>query len=398
MATKITTKHIESYLKGLGKKDSKGKVLFNRILFDIKTSKTGVEIILDSPDTGVLLKNFKHEMIKKLMGKFKGSIEKEDKLVPRVGKVLRLMYDDNNKGTKYIEFDVREYPQHEKDNAGGVLKAQVSEPATRLILNAALESKGKIFKTQEDIFVHDVYKDLEKFFGKQWGHKLDGWIYTFLMQNKIFFQKYGRTTWAKFKHKDYKNEKDMQVFFNNHLETLEQAPGVQNTRNYEQWNPADIWAVKRSEQGTLEKEITEVNKNPNANNLMKLNSHLIKLLEDKELVGISLKKIESGGTFKIYNVDDSKLLTALDSFSELEMFDMKDIHFELRNLFGNFRGNDGVAATTYILFGNKIASSAKFKISVTRSTNAISWNTSIPSAKGAQGGHPDCGEHVPHWF
>ena len=98
MATKITTKHIESYLKGLGKKDSKGRVLFNRILFDIKTSKTGVEIILDSPDTGVLLKNFKHEMIKKLTGKFKGSIEKEDKLVPRVGKVLRLMYDDNNKG------------------------------------------------------------------------------------------------------------------------------------------------------------------------------------------------------------------------------------------------------------------------------------------------------------
>tara|TARA_E500000331_G_C17223346_1_gene699188 strand:- start:143 stop:1705 length:1563 start_codon:yes stop_codon:yes gene_type:complete len=386
MATKITTKHIESYLKGLGKKDSKGKVLFNRILFDIKTSKTGVEIILDSPDTGVLLKNFKHEMIKKLMGKFKGSIEKEDKLVPRVGKVLRLMYDDNNKGTKYIEFDVREYPQHEKDNAGGVLKAQVSEPATRLILNAALESKGKIFKTQEDIFVHDVYKDLEKFFGKQWGHKLDGWIYTFLMQNKIFFQKYGRTTWAKFKHKDYKNEKDMQVFFNNHLETLEQAPGVQNTRNYEQWNPADIWAVKRSEQGTLEKEITEVNKNPNANNLMKLNSHLIKLLEDKELVGISLKKIDpGGGSFKIFNVDSSKALTNLKAWKPLTTFKMNDIRLELRNVFENNPGNKGrgKAATNYIYYGGK-----QFKISVSRNSyGALIFKTQIPSEPGAQGGN-----------
>ena len=59
MAIKITTNSIENYLDGLGKKDSKGKVLFKRILFDIKKSKTGVEIILDSPDTETLLKTFK---------------------------------------------------------------------------------------------------------------------------------------------------------------------------------------------------------------------------------------------------------------------------------------------------------------------------------------------------
>ena len=38
MATKITTDDIETYLEGLGKKDSKGKVYFERILFNIKTS------------------------------------------------------------------------------------------------------------------------------------------------------------------------------------------------------------------------------------------------------------------------------------------------------------------------------------------------------------------------
>ena len=37
MATKITTADIETYLEGLGKKDSKGKVYFERILFNIKT-------------------------------------------------------------------------------------------------------------------------------------------------------------------------------------------------------------------------------------------------------------------------------------------------------------------------------------------------------------------------
>jgi len=383
MAT-ITTDDIETYLEGLGKKDSKKRVHFQRILFDIKTSKSGVEIVLDSPDTEVLLKNFKSQMIKTLMDKFKGSIQKEDKLVPRIGKVLRLKYVD--KGTKYIDFDVKEYPRYEKDSGGGTLNAKISEPATRLILNAALESKGKIFKTQEDIFVHDVYKDLENFFGKQWGHKLDGWIYTFLMQNKIFFRQYGRTTWAKFKHKDYKSEKDMQVFFDKHLETLEQAPGIQNTRNYEQWNPADIWAVKRTEQSSLEKEIEAANKNPNANNLMKLNSHLIKLMEKKELVGISLKKIDpGGGSFKIFNVDSSKALTNLKAWKALETFEMNDIRLELRNVFANFPGNQGrgKAATTYIYYGDK-----KFKISVSRNSyGALIFKTQIPSEPGAQGGN-----------
>jgi len=387
MATKITTNDIEKHLDGLGKKDSKGKVLFKRILFDINKSKKGIEIILDSPDTEALLKNFKSEMIKTLMGTFKGSIEKEEKLVPRIGKVLRLRYID--KGTKYIDFEVKEYPKHKDSKGGGIVKPAISEPATRFILNAALDSKGKIFKKQEDIFVHDVYKDLEELFGKSMGHKLDSWIYTFLKQNELFFKNYGRVTWAKFKHKDYKGERDMQVFFEEHLKTLTSAPGVKVGRNYTQWNPADIWAVKRTEQSTLEQEITEASKNPSADNLMKLNLHLVKLMEKKELVGISLKKIEpkgdppTGGTFKIFNVDSSKALTNLKAFKPLVEFKMDDIKFELRNVFGNFPGKGGgVAATTYIYYGDK-----KFKVNVTRTTTgSLIFNTEIPSDKGAQGG------------
>ena len=37
-------------------------------------------------------------------------------------------------------------------------------------------------------------------------------------------------------------------------------------------------------------------------------------MEKKELVGISLKKIESGGSYKIYNVDSSKLLSVMGDF------------------------------------------------------------------------------------
>ena len=400
MAAKIDTEIIENYLSNLGKQDSKGKVYFERILFNIKTLKSGVKIVLDSPDTEPVLKNFKSKMIKTLMEKFKGgALTKVEEKVKGINKnietpVIRLRYSD--KGQKHIDFDVREYP---KPGKKGSLKPAISEPATMLILNAALDSKGKEFKSEQDIFVHDVYKDLEKLFGKEWGHKLDEWIYTFLHQNILFFKNYSRSTWATFKHKDYKGQRDMQVFFAEHLKTLQGDPGIEDkARNYTQWNPADIWAVKRSEQGTLEQEIEKASKSPSANTLMKLNIHIVKLMEKKELVGISLKKIESGDMpkFKIYNVDSSRLLTNLKAFSKLEEFGMGDIYFELRNVFANFPGNESAssssslkkvpAATTYILFGNKVPSSAKFQVAVTRSGVNIVFNTSIPSARGAQGG------------
>ena len=390
---KIDTGIIEKYLSELGRKDSKGKILFQRVLFDVKTSKEGVEIVLDSPDTEAILKNFKSQMIKTLTTDFSGLLQRDEKLKPRIGKVVRLKYTD--KVAKFIDFDVKEYPKPGKTST---LNAKISEPATMLVLNAALESKGKIFKTEEDIFVHDVYKDLEKLFGKDWGHKLDEWIYTFLHQNILFFKNYSRATWSPFKHKA-SGDNDMQVFFSKHLKKLQGDPGIEDkARNYEQWNPADLWAVKTTEQRALEVEIEEASKTPNANTLMKLNTHIVKLMEKKELVGISLKKINSGDEphFKIYNVDSSKLLTNLKAFSKLEEFDMKDIHFELRNVFGNFPGNESAdsssplkkvpAATNYITYGSKDEKSAKFKIAVTRSGVAIVFNTSIPSAKGAQAG------------
>ena len=390
MATKITTADIESYLGRLGKKDSKGKVYFERILFDIKSSKSGVKIVLDSPDHETVLKNFKSKMIQTLMKKYKnGTLTKVEERVTGINKglktpVIRLKYTDNGKGIRYIDFDVKEYPTQRNETGGGTMPESISEPATRFILNAALESKGKIFKSQEDIFVHDVYKDLEKLYGKKWGHKLDSWIYTFFKQNQIFFQKYGSVKWAKFKHKDYKSEKDMQVFFVKHLKTLTTAPGVKVGRNYEQWNPADIWAVKRTDQKTLEDEITTATKNPSADNLMKLNTHIIRLMENKELIGISLKKIDPpGGSYKIYNVDSSRLLTNLKSWKALDAFEMNDIKLELRNVFGNFPGRKkgSIAATNYINFG------AKYKVTVTRTSDGnLVFNTNIAGETAAQGG------------
>ena len=70
MATKVDTELIENYLSKIGKKDSKGMIYFSRVLFDLKKTKTGIDIILDSPDTDQIVRNFKGEMIKSLKGEF----------------------------------------------------------------------------------------------------------------------------------------------------------------------------------------------------------------------------------------------------------------------------------------------------------------------------------------
>ena len=103
MAT-ITTDEIETYLEGLGKQNTKGKVYFERVLFGIKTTKTGgVKIVLDSPDHEAVLKNFKSKMIKTLMGEFKGGVlTKVTEPVKGINKgiktpVIRLRYYDKGK-------------------------------------------------------------------------------------------------------------------------------------------------------------------------------------------------------------------------------------------------------------------------------------------------------------
>ena len=66
---------------------------------------------------------------------------------------------------------------------------------------------------------------------------------------------------------------------------------------------------------------------------------------------------------------------------------MKHINFGLRNVFGIFPGKGGApAGTTYIWFGGTNDASSEFKIAITRSGDALVFNTYIPSAKGAQGG------------
>ena len=66
---------------------------------------------------------------------------------------------------------------------------------------------------------------------------------------------------------------------------------------------------------------------------------------------------------------------------------MKKINFAIRNIFATFPGKGGApAATTYIFYGGTKTSDSKFVINITRSGDALVWNTAIPASRGAQGG------------
>ena len=80
---------------------------------------------------------------------------------------------------------------------------------------------------------------------------------------------------------------------------------------------SDIWAVRgmNSVKERIIKSIT-----PKHQHLIELNNILIELMENEELVGISLKKVNFGDNAEIhlYNVDLSDKLKSLASYSKIE--------------------------------------------------------------------------------
>ena len=102
-------------------------------------------------------------------------------------------------------------------------------------------------------------------------------------------------------------------------------------------------------------------------------------MENNELVGISLKKVNAPREAEIHlhNVEGSKKLKKIVGvFSKLELYDMSDIKFEPDNILKLS------SVTTYIRLGPN----SKFTISITRSGNNTSFTAQIKRTPDAQGG------------
>ena len=267
-----------------------------------------------------------------------------------------------------LYFDV----EQDEDGGSGTVPANIHESGTAAVFSRALSSK-KPFKTEDDLQKdEDLNKELKIIFGKKWEHRIGDWIHSYYEQQQAALQEYSKPSWEEFKHGDG----SFTEFFRDHMDKLHRDLNpVIKVGIYERWNPSDLWAVKRNKMDKIKKEL-EKQISPQTV-LAELNSILIGLMENNDLVGISLKKIEKkqSGHIRLYNVDTSAALKALNSYANLETFTMNDISFEPDNIL--LAKN----VTTYVRIGAR----GKYAVSITRSGNNISFTSQIKGTA-AQGG------------
>ena len=198
--------------------------------------------------------------------------------------------------------------------------------------------------------------------------KIDDWMNTFFSQQDLFLVgKYAPSEWSKF---EYHNE-DWVTFWSKFIKKVKTNDGSP-VGDYTTWNPSDIWAVKNKRQcnEAIDAAFKADKGDPR---LSKLNNLLIKMMKDKQLVGISLKKIDgSGAHLEEKNLDPKSM-----KLSEVVELKSKDILLQLDNIVKQEK------VTTYI----KYAATHTMNINLgdKKKFGNLSFNTQIKGTA-AQGG------------
>tara|TARA_B100000902_G_scaffold392209_1_gene444252 strand:+ start:56 stop:1543 length:1488 start_codon:yes stop_codon:yes gene_type:complete len=198
--------------------------------------------------------------------------------------------------------------------------------------------------------------------------KIDDWMNTFFSQQDLFLiGKYAPSEWSKFEY----HKKDWVTFWSDFIKKVKTHDGSK-VGDYTTWNPSDIWAVKNKKtvNDAIDKAFKVDKKDPK---LSTLNNLLIRLMVDKELVGISLKKIEgTGAKMKEMNLDPETM-----KLSEVMELKMSDIELQLDNIVQQEK------VTTYIKFAK--THTMNINLNDKKKFGNLSFNTQIKGTA-AQGG------------
>ncbi len=356
-----TIEDVEDFLYEFAKVDKDDVITFRNIDFEVSKQTRSrppvLELMFTHPGSKVAFNSFKAGIWKEIRGTFQGTTPTKHK------KFEALKLKD---GILFLN------PEEDEDAGSGTVPPKVHERGTAIVFTRALHRK-KPFKSEDDLQNDvDITKELKAAFGTKWEHRRKDWTHSFYEQQQAALKEYSQPSWAEF---EYGNESFVK-FFEKHIKKLHRDldPKVPVQR-YERWNPSDIWAVKTGKMDEikdhLKKQMSPVTL------LSEVNGILIELMENNDLVGISLKKIDkkASGNIKLYNVDTSSALKALDSYANLEKFDIKDIHFEPDNILTL------KSVTTYI----RIGPGSKYYVDLTRSGKGVSFNSQIKGTA-AQGG------------
>jgi len=364
-----TLQNVEDFLYELGPVNKEDKITVEGIEFEVNKfeRKYPQEIEL----------HFEHPGAKRFIDKFKGTIWKElkgnfDPFFPTMKggyQALKFGYR-TDKSEVLLSFNV----EFSGEVAKGAVPAPIQEEGTTIVLNRALVDNVK-FNSKESILADDkTNKQLMKLFGKKYEKRLKDWTWTYYQQNDVWLKEYGKSGWEPFVY----GNKAFVKFFSDHMKNLrrDHDPNVP-AGDYTTWNPSDIWAVKNMSK--VRADITKALTSNKPAHLMELNNILLNLMEDKELIGISLKMVKDkqDAHIKLHNVETSSVLTELKSYAKIEEYDMNDIHFRYDNI---WQGD-----ASYVPTQVKIGKGDKYEINIRKSGNNISFNTQIKGAA-AQGG------------
>ena len=259
----------------------------------------------------------------------------------------------------------------------------VQEEGSTVIFNRALRDNVK-FTTKESIKEdEDTWNELLKVF-KGWEHRLPLWTHTYWQQQKQFLKKYQGAEWDVFVYEG----NDFVSFFRENLPRITRDPKTgAKVGDYTTWNPSDIYAAKNLKD--IQKNIKD--KIPTEpQHLAQLNNYLASLMNDKQLVGISLKMInkEDPAHIKLLNDNDHYTLT------EVTKFKFKDIEYKLDNIFAfkTDTGGKDIQSTTVGLGKGK----GRYEINIKRAGDNVIWGTSIKATPAAQGGNAPVGMVLDH--
>lgn len=170
---------------------------------------------------------------------------------------------------------------------------QMSEKGTVWIFNRALINNIR-YNSIEDIKRDPKFNELKKIWR---GSVPDAWLLSYYKQQEEMLKKFGSSEWSRFKY----GSGSFMDFIKDILRTLN--INSENKLRYEQWNPTDIWMIKKNSITKIKHQISK-NIKRRSQTIIELNDLLRSLIKNKELIGISLKKIGTGDAKFIYiNVD-----------------------------------------------------------------------------------------------
>ena len=350
-------------------------------------SEGGDVDILHSPAGEVMYVDFT-ESVNSKIDKIKEKLEKlynGEKISGSTSKSYRI------KLSKYVNA-----PKTERDivnfrilKSGARTPTAIQERGSAFILSVALNTshpKSQIDLGKNHIALEKntyVFNGLKKIFTPAYEDRLKDWTYTYYQQQEKFLEKYKDSRWSEFVY----GSNSFVKFFENHIKNIYVTFGSSNPKKpakklqkYEQWNPSDIYAAY--DMDIIKKELDDIigaEENTKGVNLFRLNQYLIKLLHDKRLVGISLKKIKQNDKAELVlrNID---LKSYMDEKVESKQYTMNDIKFDIDGIHDRTKKT----VSTYIKFGDGYqidvkGSSSKF--------NNLAFGTLIKAKSAAQGGN-----------